>query len=107
VANFRELVRCNDLIKRLQTFALDDPDAPKSIRMTRTQAMVALSLLRKVLPDMQALEISGNSEKPLQIQIVRFSDGPILDLKPMPGLIEDEPVTHDTHKGSPKKQQDQ
>jgi hypothetical protein len=36
-------------------------------------------LLRKVLPDIQSLEISGNSEKPLQVQIVRFSDGLVVD----------------------------
>lgn len=68
--------------------------------------MVALSLLRKVLPDMQALEIKGNSEQPIQIQIVRFSDAELpapvtIDAKPlqtietvldaMPNLIEDEP----------------
>lgn len=108
VANFRELIRCNDLINRLQTFALADPDnpAPGDIRMTRTQAMVALSMLRKVLPDMQALEIKGSSEQPITVQIVRFSDAPVpepltIDAKPlqtietvldaMPNLIEDEP----------------
>ena len=104
VNDYRELIRPRELIYRLQAFALDDPDAPKCKRMTRTQAMVALSLLRKCVPDMQALEISGNAEKPLQIQIVRFSDAPILDLKPMPGLIEDEPgVTDDTHDGNIRK----
>ena len=42
--------------------------------MTRTQAQVALSLLRKVLPDMQSLEISGNSDQPITVQVLRFSD---------------------------------
>ena len=107
VNDFRELIRPRDLIARLQAFALDDPDAPKSKRMTRTQAMVALSLLRKCVPDLQALEIAGNSEKPLQIQIVRFSDSPLIDLEPVNLLDAAPAVTHDTHKGSPKNEQDQ
>jgi hypothetical protein len=79
VASFRDLIRSKALINRLQTFVFDDPDNLTSIRMTRTQAMVALSLLRKVLPDMQAIEISGNSEKPLVVQVLRFSDGMVID----------------------------
>jgi hypothetical protein len=31
--------------------------------------------LRKVLPDLQAVEHSGNSDKPLMVQVVRFSNG--------------------------------
>lgn len=74
VANFRELIRCNDLITRLQTFSLADPDDPTSPRMTRTQAQVALSLLRKVLPDMQSLEVRGNTDAPITVSVLRFSD---------------------------------
>jgi hypothetical protein len=55
--------------------------------MTRTQVHVALALLRKVLPDLASVEISGNPEKPLMVQVVRFSDGeqlteprPVLDM---------------------------
>jgi hypothetical protein len=43
--------------------------------MTRTQVHVALALLRKVLPDLASVEVSGNQEKPLMVQVVRFSDG--------------------------------
>jgi hypothetical protein len=55
--------------------------------MTRTQVHVALALLRKVLPDLASVEVSGNPEKPLMVQVVRFSDGeqieaprPVLDM---------------------------
>jgi hypothetical protein len=55
--------------------------------MTRTQAFIALALLKKVLPDLTNLEVSGNPEKPLMVQVVRFSDGeqleaprPVLDM---------------------------
>jgi hypothetical protein len=84
----REHIEAGVLIKRLQRFCLIDPDVPKpgDIRMTRTQAFVALALLRKVLPDLASVEVSGNPEKPLLVQVVRFSDGkaseprPILDM---------------------------
>jgi hypothetical protein len=71
---WRERIATSKLIDRLQTFSLADPDDPTSPRMTRTQAQVALSLLRKVLPDMQSLEISGNSDQPITVQVLRFSD---------------------------------
>jgi hypothetical protein len=74
IVNLRNEIRCKNLIHRLQNFALDDPDNPTSIRMTRTQAMVALALLKKALPDMQTLEISGNSDQPIQVNILRFAD---------------------------------
>ena len=55
--------------------------------MTRTQVHVALALLRKVLPDLASVEVSGNVDKPLMVQVVRFSDGeqleaprPVLDM---------------------------
>jgi hypothetical protein len=79
IRSWRDKIQVARLLTRLQTFANDDPDNPTGPRMTRTQATVALSLLRKVLPDMQALEVSGNSEKPLIVQVMRFSDGLIID----------------------------
>jgi hypothetical protein len=36
--------------------------------------MVALALLKKALPDMQTLEISGNQDQPIQVSILRFAD---------------------------------
>jgi hypothetical protein len=79
IRDWRQRIRIAELLNRLQKFALDDPDVPTGPRMTRTQATVALSLLRKVLPDMQALEISGNSEQPITVQVLRFSDGAVID----------------------------
>lgn len=73
----REHIHAGILIKRLQSFALVDPDHPPpgAVRMTRTQVHVALALLRKVLPDLAAIEVSGNPDKPLVVQLVRFSEG--------------------------------
>jgi hypothetical protein len=47
--------------------------------MTRTQVHVALALLKKVLPDLASVEVSGNPDKPLMVQVVRFSDGEQLE----------------------------
>jgi hypothetical protein len=67
--------------------------------------MVGLSLLRKSLPDMQSLEISGNSDKPIQVQLIRFADGEVIDvphqhvsvnaIEESPRLIEDDKNTKD------------
>jgi hypothetical protein len=85
----REHIDAGVLINRLKRFVLIDPDHPKpgDIRLTRTQAFIALALLKKVLPDLASVEVSGNPEKPLIVQVVRFSDGeqlteprPVLDM---------------------------
>lgn len=83
----REHVQAVAIIKRLNRFALADPDNPQpgDVRMTRTQAFVALALLRKVMPDLASVEVSGNPDRPLMVQVVRFSDdavgagAPLLD----------------------------
>jgi hypothetical protein len=77
----REHIHAYILIKRLENFALIDPDNPKpgDVRMTRTQAFIALALLKKVLPDLASVEVSGNPDKPLMVQVVRFSDGEQLE----------------------------
>jgi len=108
VSGWRQKIRTSQIINRLQMFGLDDPDNPTGPRLTRTQAQVLLSLLRKVLPDMQALEITGAEGQPIQVQVLRFSDvegaNVVIDAEPQakpltqllqiedsPRLIEDEP----------------
>ena|SRR5215469_982849 len=75
----RSSIQARNLIRRLQDFAKADPDNASSPRLTRTQAMVALALLRKVLPDLAAVEVSGPGGGPLQVQVVRFSDPLTID----------------------------
>ena len=73
----RDAIQASMILRRLHLFVQVDPDRPKpaDVRMTRTQVHVALALLRKVLPDLASVEVSGNPEKPLMVQVVRFSDG--------------------------------
>src|SRR4029077_14252886 len=86
----RLAIQATQILKRLQLFVFVDPDRPKpgDIRLTRTQVHVALALLKKILPDLASVEFSGNPEKPLMVQVVRFSDGeqlseprPIVDMR--------------------------
>lgn len=42
--------------------------------------MVGLALLKKALPDMQSLEISGNQDQPITVSILRFADPVAEDL---------------------------
>jgi hypothetical protein len=85
----RDHIQASMLLRRVPSFVGIDPDRPRpdDVRMTRTQVHVALALLRKVLPDLASVEVSGNPEKPLMVQVVRFSDGeqleaprPVLDM---------------------------
>ena len=73
----RTAIQVTQILKRLQLFIFVDPDNPKpgDIRLTRTQVHTALALLKKVLPDLASVEMSGNPDKPLMVQVVRFSDG--------------------------------
>lgn len=72
----RHAIQATQILKRLQRFVLHDPDEPfpPGVRMTRPQIHVALALLKKILPDLASVEVSGNPEKPLVVQVVRFSD---------------------------------
>jgi hypothetical protein len=83
-ARWRQKIQVSALINRLNAFAKDDPDNATSPRMTRTQAMVALALLRKCLPDMATVEVSGPGGAPISVQVMRFSDGKIIDMAPNP-----------------------
>ena len=85
-ADHRKQIAATQILRRLNSFCLCDPDNPKpgDIRMTRTQVHVALALLRKVLPDLASVEVSGNPDKPLSIQVVRFTDGLTIDMTPNP-----------------------
>ena len=77
----RDQIQCSMILNRLHSFIKVDPDRPRDtdVRMTRTQVFAALALLRKALPDLASVEVSGNPDKPLMVQVVRFSDGEQLE----------------------------
>lgn len=64
----REAIRTTQLVKRLQWYALaekDDQGALVEIDSGRLKAIEIL--LRKTLPDLAAMTISGDEENPLSI----------------------------------------
>ena len=105
----RDAIQASMILSRLHAFIKVDPDNPKpgDIRMTRTQVHVALALLKKVLPDLASVEVSGNPDKPLMVQVVRFSDGehlseprPILDMSKLIEMDSAETVAIETEVNS-------
>lgn len=58
----RNAIRTSQLVNRLQGFALSEPDptSKKPIQMTGDQVRSALGLLAKTLPDLKAVEHSGD-----------------------------------------------
>jgi hypothetical protein len=69
-ARTRLKIKTSQLINRLQSFALGD----EKIMMSSDQVRAALGLLKKTLPDLQSITLGGESEQPLVVQIVKFSE---------------------------------
>lgn len=65
----RRLIKGKEIIGRLCRHALAKEE------MTATQIRAAEVLLRKCLPDLQAVEITGAGGQALTVQIIRFADG--------------------------------
>lgn len=67
---WRERISATKLIQRLNSNALGSLEP----RMTRDQIKCAEILLKKVVPDLKAIEHSGPDGQQLQIGIVQFRD---------------------------------
>ena len=67
----RDKIQASLLIKRLE----DHVNAEKPI-LDSSQVNAAKALLNKVLPDLKAVEHTGEDGGPLQVQIVRYADSP-------------------------------
>lgn len=65
----RSRIQATSIINRLTLHALAD----KPI-MDASQVNAARALLNKVLPDLKAVEVTGQDGGPLTVQIVRFSE---------------------------------
>ena len=65
---------------RLQDFALGgiDPVSKKPIRMSTDQVRAAVALLRKTLPDITNVEMSGPGGGAVVVEIVKFAGQPAL-----------------------------
>jgi len=74
-ASLRERVRSPQILNRLQGFFLEelDPTSQKPIQLTPDQVKVGLALLRKTMPDLSNVEMTGAEGGPLVVEVVRFS----------------------------------
>ena len=60
----RERIQTAQLVRRLEDHVL------KNLDMTRTQVFAAIALLKKTLPDLQALDLSGSVEARVTVSVV-------------------------------------
>lgn len=71
----RSAIQTTQLVKRLQQFALGLPgDQGEAVEMDATKLRAVEILLRKTLPDLSAVQHSGDDGGPLKIIIERFGN---------------------------------
>ena len=76
-AHTREKIQTSQLVNRLNLFVLSgvDPKTKKPIEMSREQITVALGLLKKTLPDLSSVELSGDEANPVNLSFnVKYAD---------------------------------
>lgn len=61
----KKKIQTSQLINRLQDHALSDQPL-----MDNSQVNAAFRLISKVIPDLKAVEISGNEDSPLAVQTI-------------------------------------
>lgn len=64
-AKTREKIKTSQLVNRLQSFV------DGKVEMSPAQVTAANILLKKVLPDLQAVQLSGDPERPLVSRVER------------------------------------
>ena len=65
--NVREAIRTTQLVKRLQCFALEEKDdAGNDVEIDGNRLRAIETLLRKTVPDLKAIEHSGNPDQPVE-----------------------------------------
>ena len=71
----RAAIRSTCLVKRLQLFALSEPDpqSGKVVQMSQAQVHAAMGLLRKTTPDLSSVEMAGSGGGPLVIEIRKLA----------------------------------
>ncbi len=68
----RQRIKVAQLINRLQAFALGEP-APqtgKPIEMSTAQVTAAIKLIGKAVPDLAAVQLSGDEDNPVTYKVI-------------------------------------
>ena len=66
----REKIRASQLINALQNHCIGKK------KMAASQVSAGLGLLKKCIPDLTNVELSGDKDNPLTVQIVHYADSP-------------------------------
>ena len=69
----REKIRATQIVKRLEGFTLSEPDPQTgvAIKMSKEQVAAGIALLRKCLPDLANVSLSGDEANPMVHEIRR------------------------------------
>ena len=63
----REAIKTTQLVRRVQQFALGEPDDKGNLfEMTGNQLRAALALINKNIPDLRAIELSGQVQQTVE-----------------------------------------
>lgn len=68
-AAHRDKIKNSNILNALVEHATGDRE------MSSTQVTAALGLLKKVMPDLAAVQISGDEDNPLRVTEIRLVDG--------------------------------
>lgn len=64
----RDKIRNSNILRRLISHAEFDEDHENHVKLTGSQVKVGLALINKFLPDLKAVEVSGDEQNPIQHQ---------------------------------------
>ena len=62
----RDKIRTSQLINRLERFVLSETEQGVKVELSPAQVTAALGLIKKTLPDISAIQHSGDSDNPIR-----------------------------------------
>lgn len=92
----RDRIKVMQIVNRLQAFALGEQIGGHAVKMSTQQIRAAEILLRKTVPDLSAVSVTGEDGKPLQVNLVSFLNVKPEDVDP-PANQKPEEATNDDH----------
>ena len=68
----REIIKVKETVEVLQAFALGEEIDGQKVRLSKEQIKAAEILLKKILPDLKALEVTGAGGGPISVSVTRI-----------------------------------
>lgn len=78
----RDRIKVMQIVNRLQAFVLGEQIGGRDVKMSTQQIRAAEILLRKTVPDLSSVSVTGQDGKPLQVNLVSFLNVKPEDLEP-------------------------